>query len=86
MRALIALLNRETGVDDPHTEAHIRAAAEHPGLTVEQFVMGCGTPAGYVGWFWWQGRRATQTQLTRICTGLQCSPSTLLVGVVGIDA
>ena len=78
MLKLISLLALETGAKDPHAEIHIRAAAKHPGLTVEQFVCGCGTPTGYAGWFYLRGQHATPEQLTRICGGMGCSPSTPL--------
>ena len=82
MLKLLQLLHLESGTEEPHAETHIRAAAKHVGLTVEQFICGCGTPAGYAGWFYLEGKQATPAQLARICAGLRCSPSTLLADVL----
>ncbi len=68
--------------DAAFIEHCLHVAAKHPGLTITQLVEGCGMPTGYMGWFYTGGRPIPHGCLERICAGMKCSPSTLLIDVL----
>ena len=87
MLKLAQLLTRE---DPKHKSSDIDqwirvAAKTHPGLTVEELLSGQrDSPKGYVGWFWGSGG-ASAALVSRICLGMQCRPTTLLMDAIGVQ-
>jgi hypothetical protein len=94
MLKLAQLMLREEGPQHSASDVDrwIRIAASgYPHLTIEQFINGERDahghvkPTGYTGWFWFLGRGSSPACVSRVCLEMQCSPSTPLVSLLGIQ-